>query len=382
MTDWDTNDPFAVARREEGVLEADVLGERIPMILRYRDVRAAAGDYATYSSDAPFRVPIPSEEAVREVRQLPRETDPPDHGDYRAIVQPFFSAPNRPETIAAIEALVEGMLDEVLDAESVEIVEHFALPLQSRALTVLLGMPMEEADEWTGWGQHVFHGAEGQSADKGDALSAYLDRQFNRAEASPGGDFFSALTKATFRDRSLTRDEKLGFANLAFAGGRDTVISTVSLALAHLAEHPGDMARLRADSRLVRSMVEEVVRIASPLTMTGRTCPHATDVQGVEVAAGQRAGLCWASANHDETVFENPERLDIGRRRNPHIAFGAGPHTCLGASHARLLLRTLIRQAVDRCRRLTLGESQPRYEEWPDYRRQTGFDMLRLRFEA
>ena len=380
MADWDASDPFSRARREQGVLEGDFLGERIPLVLRYKDVRAAAMDPGTYSSDAPFRVPIPSEESVRNVRQLPIETDPPEHSDYRAIVQPFFSAPRKPAMIEKVETLVHDMLDDVIGAEPIEIMEGFALPLQSRALTLLLNMPMAEADEWISWGQHVFHGDDGHSAEKGSTLDQYLHRQFDRAEQDPSDDFFSALVQADYRGRRLTRDELIGFANLAFAGGRDTVIATVSLALAHLAAHPEDMERLVENPMMVRSATEEIVRIASPLTMIGRTCPHKTDVHGVSVEAGERAAICWASANRDETVFEAPEELRIDRKPNPHVAFGAGAHMCLGASHARLVLRTLIGAVCTQTGGLELLDQEPKYEEWPAYRRQTGFHSLRIRF--
>ncbi len=382
MREWDASDPFATARREAGVLDADFLGEHIPLILRYDEVRAAAANHETYSSDSPYRVPIPSEERVRKVRQLPIEVDPPEHTEYRAIVQPFFRAPRRPEMVAKVEALVGGMLDDVIDAGPIEVVEAFALPLQSRALTLLLGMPIEAADEWISWGHNVFMGPDGHSEDKGNVLDQYLHAQFDRAEAEPGDDFFSALTKATYRGRALTRDEMVGFANLAFAGGRDTVIATVSLTLAHLASHPDDIERVREKPLLVRSAAEEIVRIASPLTMIGRTCPHDTNIHGVKVAAGERAAICWASANRDETVFENPEKLDINRKRNPHVAFGAGNHTCLGASHARLILRSLISLVSRKVATLTLIDSKANFEEWPAYRRQTGYDYLNLRFDS
>ena len=172
----------------------------------------------------------------------------------------------------------------------------------------------------------------------------------------------------------------IGFANLAFAGGRDTVIATVSLALAHLASHPADVERLREKPMLVRSAVEEIVRVASPLTLIGRTCPHATDVNGSRVGAGDRVAICWASANRDETVFEAPEELRIDRRRNPHVAFGAGTHLCLGASHARLVLRTLVEQVCRRSPDLQLIEARAKFESWPAYRRQTGFDRLVIEF--
>ncbi len=382
MADWDATDPFVQARRETGVLAGDFVGESIPLILRYKDVRAAAANHETYSSDAPFRVPIPSEESVRKVRQLPIETDPPDHGDYKAIVKPFFSAPKRPETIAKIEALVDEMMRDFLDTGPIDIIEQFALPLQSRALTILLRMPMESADEWISWGQHVFHDPDGYSEEKGSILDQYLHRQFDRAEQTPGDDFFSALGEASFRGRPLTRDEKVGFANLAFAGGRDTVIASVSLAMAHFAAHPEDMDALRGNPLLVRTAAEEVFRIASPLTLIGRTCPGDTNVHGLTVPAGGRVAICWASANRDETIFENPEVLDIHRKRNPHVAFGAGTHTCLGASHARLIVRSLLSYLSASEGALRLLESEAKIEDWPAYRRQTGFDRLMMRFDA
>ncbi len=382
MTSWDTHDPFATARREAGVVEGDFLGESIPLILRYADVRQAAGDFETFSSDAPFRVPIPSEEGVRAMRQLPIETDPPDHGDYKAIVKPFFSAPKRPETIARIEELVSDSVDDLLDSGPTEIVSAFALPLQSRALTILLGMPMDAAEEWISWGLHVFHDADGQSSEKGSVLDRYLSAQFDRAEPEGGDDFFGALVSAEFRGRSLTRDEMMGFANLAFAGGRDTVIASVSLAMAHFAEHPEDVVRLRNDELLTRSAAEEIFRVSSPLTMIGRTCPHGSDIHGVEVQANGRAAICWASANRDETVFDDPLKLDIGRKRNPHVAFGAGVHTCLGASHARLLLRSLIKRIAAGPGVLRLLDSKARIETWPAYSRQTGYDTLTMRLDS
>src|SRR5882762_9124076 len=134
----ENDDPFAEARRRSGVLVADFDGERISMILRHADVRSAAKDWPSFSSNAPFRVPIPSEETVRSVRQLPIETDPPDHTDYRAIVAPFFLRPTRPEIASQISALIDTAVADALLHKEVEVVHEFALPIQARALTHLL----------------------------------------------------------------------------------------------------------------------------------------------------------------------------------------------------------------------------------------------------
>jgi cytochrome P450 len=301
------------------------------MILRYVDIQEAACDPGTFSSNAPFRVPVPAEDAVRSVRQLPIETDPPEHTDYRAIVQPFFNRPRTPEMAAEMEPLIADAIDSVLDSGPTEMVYGFALPLQSRALALLLRMPRASAEEWIGWG------------------------------------------------RPLRRDEMIGFANLAFAGGRDTVINLVTFSLVHFAEHPEDFERLRAgDDRLIRSAIEEFVRVASPLTFIGRVCPHGAGVQGVPVAPDHRVGLCWASANRDDAVFEAPNEVRIDRKPNRHLGFGWGAHTCLGAFHARLVLRTLISQLCRRVRRFEIHGSTPVWEDWPAYRRHNGYEALHM----
>ncbi len=238
-------------------------------------------------------------------------------------------------------------------------------------------MPLEAAEEWIGWGRHVFHGDDLPSEQKAGVLHAYLVREFGRAEEHPGDDFFSALTQAEFRGRRLTRDEMIGFANLAFAGGRDTVINLITFILVHLAEHPEDFERLRTgDERLTRSAIEEFVRVGSPLTVIGRVCPHGADVNGVAVRPDERVGLCWASANRDVEAFDAPDELRIDRKPNRHLGFGWGAHTCLGAFHARLVARTLIRQLCERVDRLEIHAAEPAWEDWPAYRRQNGYERL------
>ncbi len=371
----DYSDPFREARQKDGVLVCPFQGQPIPMILRYRDLRLAAKDWNTYSSNAPFRVPIPSEEDVRSVRQLPIETDPPDHTDYRALVEPFFRRPTQPDVIERIQALVRDAVREACARESIEIVREFSLPLQSRALTILLNVPMSEADEWISWGTHVFRdGADG--AKKGAVLEHYINRQFDRAEASPGDDFFSALTTATFRGRKLTREEKVGFANLTFAGGRDTIINAVTTVIAHLAEYPADFEFLRADAKRHVPAVEEFVRVISPLTHIGRVCPKAGEVLGVPVAAQDRVSLCWASANHDETIFADPDTVKLDRVPNPHVGFGSGTHNCLGAPHARLILRSLLQSLCDEVRAISVIEAKPHIEHEARYTRAVGYDRL------
>lgn len=349
------------------------------MLLRHADVREAARDWKTFSSDAPFRVPIPSEEEVRSMRQLPIETNPPEHTEYRAIVEPFFLRAKQPEMIGKVEALISRKIEEALTRDSVEVVNDFALPVQSRSLTYLLNVPESEADTWIGWGIHVFK-VTGGTFKKGIVLEDYLHAQFDRAEANPGPDFFSALTQATYRGRRLTREEMMGFGNLTFAGGRDTIIHSISSIIAYLGRNPAAFEFLREDPRRIVHASEEFFRVFMPLTHIGRVCPVATDVHGVQVPAGGRVSLGWAAANFDPAVFEEPEEIRLERRPNPHLSFGFGEHLCLGAPHARLIIRTLLQALTRRIERIAILEAREHLEHEAKYERLNGFESLTVRF--
>lgn len=374
-------DPFKEHRKNGGALECTFQGEKIPMILRHEDIRRAAKDWKTYSSDAPCRVPIPSEEDVRSMRQLPIETDPPEHTEYREIADPFFKRAKDPAVMARVEELIDRMLVSALARDRVEIVREFALPLQSIALTYLLNMPESEADIWIGWGTHVFRDG-GSGTKKGAALEAYLNAQFDRASHSPGPDFFSALSQARYQGRALTREEMMGFANLTFAGGRDTIIQTVASVVAYLGGRPQSLAFLREDPSRIVHACEEFFRAISPLTHIGRVCPVDTNVHGVAVKAGGRVSLCWASANQDETVFEEPGEVRLDRKPNPHVAFGFGTHLCMGAPHARLILRVLLERCVARVGSVSILEAREHVEREERYERTVGYDALVVKLSA
>jgi cytochrome P450 len=374
------HDPFAEKRSNGPVLETEFDGDPVAMILGLKDVRKAARDWKTFSSDAPFRVPIPREEDLRSVRQFPIESDPPEHAEYRQIVEPAFNRPNETEYQERVGGLIHEMISECMVDQSFEAVTEFALPLQSRALTYLLGVPETEARGWIKWGVHVLRDGDGPT--KGKEMEEYCKEAFVRSSEWGDDNFFSILNHAVFQGRPLTDDEKLGFANLAFAGGRDTIINTVCIILAHFAHQPDDLERLRQEPELVNCAGEEFVRFATPLTHIGRKCPVDTEVHGVKVKADQLISLCWASANFDESVFENPEEIKLDRKPNPHVAFGNGIHNCLGASHARLIIRTLLAKLIELVSSITLLSDQPKIEKTADYERVNSFESLELRMSS
>ncbi len=372
-----TRDGFQHARESDGVLFQEIDGERIPLILRHRDVRAAAKNWQTYSSDAPFRVPIPSEERVRAVRQIPIELDPPQHGAYRKLLEPWFLRPTKPDYVARIDELVDASLLQLRNAGEIEIVSDFALPLQSRALAVLLEMPLSEADRWITWGNSLYR--EGDGVGKGQQVDTYIRDELDRARADPEAtDFFAFLVRLELDGRSMTDDELAGIANLTFAGGRDTVINAIAEVVAHFAGDQDSVWRTLDNPRSIASAVEELVRYVSPLSFIGRVCPTGAELLGNEISPDARIGLCFASANRDPEVFDRPDELILDRRPNPHMGFGSGRHSCLGAAHARELLRSLVRALPRFASSMELVEELAASEQIGEVQRRLGYNQLRV----
>jgi cytochrome P450 len=367
-----TQDPFREARESTGVQMTNFNGERIPFVLRLKDLRKAVKDWETFSSDHPFKVVPHTEEKMRTMRQIPIEMDPSEHTDFRALVEPIFKRPLDPVYISNIEELIGSMVSRVLGAGAIDAAYDFALPLQCRALTRLLNMPEQEAEVWQAWGLHALS--------EGTGLEDYTAKQFVRAEQNPGEDFFSFLNQTEFRGRKLTFEEKQGMANVTFAGGKDTIINVVSSIVVYMSEHPEALDFLRADEKLILPACEEFVRYVSPLTAITRTCPHAAKVADQEIPAGSRVGLCWPSANRDGSVFEKPDQVVLDRSPNPHISFGIGPHNCLGAPHARLVIRTLLKVLCQKVDKIDLLSCVPRIEKETSYTRQVGYDLAMVRF--
>ena len=382
-------DPFKKGRRDAGYLLGEYRGEVIPMLLRFHDVRESARNWATYSSNAPCRVPIPDEKDVRSVRQLPIEIDPPEHTEYRRFMLPIFMRARGSAMVPAVTDLVDGLLDRACAADEVEVVREFSLPLQSRALAKLLALSEEDAQRFITWDRSVFRAAQGGSdQEKASRFDRYIESSLDAALQRPGDDFFSHLAQGEVFGRRLTREEMVGYANLTFAAGRDTVIHYVSEALAHCADAPQDFARIRSNPGLIASASEELARYFSPLTHIGRVLSRGTQRLGrdidmdAQMQAGERVSLCWASANRDETVFDAPDQVRFERKPNPHVAFGYAAHRCIGAHLARLVMRVLLTRLCERVSRLEVVRRTACIEDHGVVRRRMGYHELVMRFEA
>jgi cytochrome P450 len=351
-------------------------GEPILMLIDWRAVRDAAKNWRVFSSDAPLRVPIPSEEAERTVRQLPIELDPPSHTEIRRQLEPWFRRPADVAYRAQLESVILSELDRVKASGEIDLVRDFALPLQSRALALLLNMPEAEAETWIGWGTHVFRDGEDAGA-KGRALEQYISLEIERARSAPGDDFFSALHTMTLRGETLSDDDMSGIANLVFAGGRDTIINIATTLIVYFADRRDDLVLVARTPERTNLAVEELLRATSPLTHIGRLCRQGAQLDAHAVAPNGRVSLCWAAANYDTRIFSLPEQIDLARSPNPHVAFGSGPHNCLGAHQARAVLRALIRLLAEETESIKILKVNENSEKYGAFSRRIGFAEAR-----
>jgi cytochrome P450 len=312
------------------------------------EVRAAAKDWQRFSSR------LQGDPDVRDYPQLPLEVDPPEHGRYRALLDPILGR----RAIAAFEpdvrAIARGLAGDFAARGSVEAARELAVPMVATTIATVFGRPGDAA-ELTSWGITSWeHRADGSRS--GKRLDEYVDRVLDDGSRPGATGAFALLATATIDGRALTRLEQVGLANLILAGGRDTVIHTLLGAMWHLAQDAEARARLRAEPERLQLAIEEYLRYLSP--NAGMERKATTDVSGEWGSArtGDLVVLGWGPANHDPTAFEQPGEIRLDRRPNPHLAFGSGPHTCIGIHLARLEARVFLEELLGAVPEWRLGD--------------------------
>ena len=376
-------DAFQQVRQQQGTSTIDDQNDPVTMLLRHKDVRKTAHNYKTFQSAAqPGRIVVPSEVNIRETRQIPFELDPPLHGEYRALLDQWFKRPLLADYQEKLTVIIAEIIDEMLLKEHFEVIADFSLPLQSKALTLLLNIPQSMAKTWIAWGTHVFRSEEDSlDASKAQILYDYIDAEIDKAIENPSDDLYSVLLASEAQGRNLTKEEVKGVMILTFAGGRDTVINAVTNSIAYLADNPAALSMLKQKPEVTGRAVEELIRYFAPLTHMGRQVTEDTIVCEHAAKANSRVSLCWASANRDETVFEKPNEMILDRQVNPHLSFGFSHHNCLGATHARQILKILLLQLSQKISSIDVIQFEENIENWGNFKRKVGFETLEVSFK-
>jgi cytochrome P450 len=227
-----------------------------------------------------------------------------------------------------------------------EFLSAFAVPFPSTIFVELLGLPATEAPRFAAWNHDLLHAYDRPEAraEAKQAIAAYLDELVTRRMAEGGGeDLFGVLMAASVDGRSLTREEIFDYTFLLFVAGLDTVTAALGFTFAYLADHPERRKELVADPSLVPGAVEDLLR-AKAIVNPARTVTQDLDFAGVRMRAGDRVLVSTVLANRDPEEFEAPEKVCPARSSNRHLAFGAGPHRCLGSHLARSELRIVLEE--------------------------------------
>jgi cytochrome P450 len=324
-------------------------------LTRYADVAAVYQDHARFASDKRVEfAPKFGESPLYEHHTTSLVfRDPPDHTRLRHLFAPAFT----PKALAALEPRIAALVDRLLDAAAarggMDVVDDFAAAVPIQLIGDMLGIPPDERGPLRVWSLAIL-GALEPAPDAArleagnravEAFKAYLRRLIADRRRQPSqdpGEILSALIAAEDRGDRLTEIELLHQCIFLLNAGHETTTNLIANAVQSLLEHPGEMARLHAEPGLIGSAIEEFLRFQSPNQLGNRAVVTDVEVGGVRLPAGTLVTLGIGAANRDPAQFPDPDRLDLGRTPNRHLAFITGIHACAGMWLARMEARVAI----------------------------------------
>jgi cytochrome P450 len=302
------------------------------------------------------------------------DRDPPAHTRLRSLVSKAFT----PKVVEAmrphIQEIVDGLLERVAGAGSLDLIEEFAYPIPVMVICELLGVPVADHERFKGWSLDIARGLDAvmlpvdsevaiRSGIARQGLIGYFRELIAARRASPRADLLSALIAAEEAGDKLSEDELLASCILLLVAGHETTVNLIGNGMLALLRHPEQLRRLREHPELITSAVEELLRYDGPVQRTGRMPSEDVTVGGRTIAKGEMVMPFIGAADRDPAQFPDPDRLDITRSENRHVAFGTGIHFCLGAPLARVEGQIAINTLLRRLPTLTLVTEKPAYRQ-------------------
>ena len=312
------------------------------------------------------------------------DLDTPDHTRLRQLVHKAFT----PRLIEQMRERVQTLANELLDVAArkgeMDLIREYALPLPMTIITEILGVPTKDRDKFHKWSKVIVainqFNANWRVIPAIWKFNRYLRRFFKVRRDDLRDDLVSALIQAEEAGDRMSEDELLAMVFLLLVAGHETTVNLIASGTLELLQHPDQMEKLRRNPSLIKSAVEELLRYTAPVFMsTERYARQDVTIQGVTILRGEMTLGVIGSANRDETVFANPDTLDIEREPNKHLGFGHGIHFCLGASLARLESEIAINTLLGRMSDLRLKGS-PESLRWRPSLILRGLDALPVKF--
>jgi cytochrome P450 len=300
------------------------------------------------------------------------DRDPPDHTRLRSLVNKAFTPRVVERLRPRVQAIVDERLAEVEGTGAMDLMDDFAHPIPVIVICELLGVPVADRDRFKTWGLDIARSLDGillgpdsevarRGAASRHALTDYFRELIAERRQKPREDMLSGLIAAEEAGDRLNESEMLATCILLLVAGHETTVNLIGNGTLALLRHPDQLRRLREDPSLIGTAVEELLRYDGPVQRTTRVAGEDVTIGGTRVPAGELVMTFIGAADRDPAQFDDPDRLDIGRRENRHVAFGYGIHFCLGAPLARVEGQIAIKTLAQRLPKLALATDAPEF---------------------
>jgi cytochrome P450 len=345
------------------------------VLSRYEDVARVAKDPALFSNRWGVTIPgfPPDQPAPAESLNIPLGMDPPEFNAWRRMLNPYFSPQKAESRVPEMRAMVGSLIDDFVEEGQVDLYPALLSPFPALITCRILGLPEED---WHFFADPVHESLQSRADQTGRDQSygggsspAMLDAVMRMVEiarerrASGGDDMMSFLGRAEIEGRPLHEFEMAGICTVLLGGGVDTTTNAIGVSLVQISRRPELRQRLLADPGLIPSAVEELLRMWAPFQGLARRVMGDVEIGGCPLHEGDRVMLLWASANRDPAEFDRPDEVVPDRLPNRHLAFGLGPHRCIGAHFARAEMAVALEEVLRRLPDFEVDEDQLELQE-------------------
>jgi cytochrome P450 len=346
---------YAELRRSEPVKRLQLPMHPGYLVTCYDDVRAVLSDGALYSSRSNANgIDLVMGKTILEMDGI-------EHRRHRNIIAPaFVPKALKGDLPRVVQQLAHDLIDRFAREGRAELVSQFTFTFPLRVLAHIIGVPIDDFHQFHHWALDVIGFADNppKALESRQKLLDFLRPIMKMRKAEPRDDLMSVLAHAEVEGERLTDEEIQSFLLLLLPAGSDTTYRLIGIALLALATHPEQLEAVRADRSLIAWALEEALRWEAPVQYASRETTAPAQLRGVELPAGAQILVALGSANRDEGRYAEPQRFDINRRADDHLAFGFGRHFCVGSHLARLEATVALNALLDRLPNLRLDPSQ------------------------
>ena len=364
---------FRRLRREDPVHHSERLDSWL--LTRYDDVLAASRDRRFSSDRVSVNMSALSEPDRTRFRSLGEHvsnwlgfTDPPKHTRMRGLISGVFTPALAENMRDRTQEIVDELIDDVERSGRMDLVGDLAYPLPATVICEILGVPAGDQRQFKVWADDIaaFVGATGpyaaRAAERAEESRKELTGMFReltlQRRREPREDLITALAAKEGEEEGLTEQELLGLCVFLFVAGFETTVSLISNGMLLLLQNRAELERLRSDPSLMETAIEEFLRYESPIQVDTRLISEDVELRGRSLRKGQAVMMVRGAANRDPAQFPDPDRFDVGRQNNRHVAFGWGIHFCLGAPLARVEARIAVKTLLERLPNMRLENDQ------------------------